>query len=95
MRKCLYADKPCGTCLHRKRHTCVIAMDCHGYDKWHAKGTTMKMRKGYRLITVGPRQWQWGMGKQMVTAICEDGTHLRTDLSKLLHMDWDTIERGQ
>lgn len=52
----------------------------------------MKRRKGYRLITVGGRLWQWGMGRLYVTAVCEDGSRLRTTLSKLLGMPWSIIE---
>jgi hypothetical protein len=55
----------------------------------------MKRRKGYRLITVKRQQWQWGMGRQFITAICEDGSHLRTTLSKLLGVPWNIIEDEQ
>lgn len=54
----------------------------------------MKVRKGYRQITINGVLWQYRIGAQMVDAVCEDGSRKRTDLSTLLGASWADIERA-
>lgn len=55
----------------------------------------MIRRKGYRLITVGFKTWQYCIGSGYVEAICEDGVRKCDSLSVVTHLTWDNIDRAR
>lgn len=62
------------------------------------KGTGQRHRKGYRLLAVGGREWQWKLGRRYVNAICEDGRRARSEIHEILELteeEWCRMVRDR